>query len=96
MGISAAVIGGSLLLGANEQRKARKDAERAAAEERAAVEALQREIKAEAAAPEAAMPSPNDAATKAAKRRSITAQMRRRGRASTILTGDPVSDPIGG
>lgn len=46
------------------------------------------------------MPTPGDANSKAAKRASITEQMRRRGRASTILTdgtgGPVVNDPLGG
>lgn len=35
-----------------------------------------------------AMPTPDDAAVAAAKKRSIAAQIQRQGRASTILTGD--------
>lgn len=50
--------------------------------------------------PPTPMPTPGDAASKAAKRQSITEQMRRRGRASTILTdgsgGPAVNDPLGG
>jgi hypothetical protein len=39
-----------------------------------------------AVTPPTAMPTPGDAATKAAERASIAEQLRRRGRASTILT----------
>lgn len=43
------------------------------------------------------MPSPTDATTQAARRRSIAEQLRRRGRASTILTSDVnTSEPLGG
>lgn len=48
--------------------------------------------------PPTPMPVPDDAAVAAAKKRSIAAQLQRRGRASTILT-DPVtggSDALGG
>lgn len=49
-----------------------------------------------AAAPEApaVMPTPDDATIQQARKRSIIAQMGRRGRASTILTGG--SDTLGG
>ena len=40
------------------------------------------------------MPTPDDDAIRQARRRSIIQQMGRRGRASTILTGD--SDKLGG
>lgn len=43
------------------------------------------------------MPSPTDADAQAARRRSIAEQLRRRGRASTILTSDVnTSEPLGG
>lgn len=42
-----------------------------------------------------AMPTPDDAAMEAAKKRSLVAQIQRRGRASTILTGDTTSDAMG-
>lgn len=38
-------------------------------------------------------PTPDDAAVKAARKRSISSQKKRMGRASTILTGD---EPLGG
>lgn len=41
------------------------------------------------------MPSTNDAAVKAAKAASIAEQLRRRGRASTILTDGGTYDPLG-
>lgn len=44
-----------------------------------------------------AMPTPGDAATKAAERASIAEQLRRRGRASTILTDQAgTTDKLGG
>ena len=43
-----------------------------------------------------AMPTPGDAADKAAKRLSLTQQMQRQGRASTILTDTGTSDKLGG
>lgn len=52
--------------------------------------------------PPAVMPLPDDDAVAKARKRSIAAQMRRRGRQSTIMTQtDPVSggsasDPLGG
>ena len=46
-----------------------------------------------AAEPKPVMPTPDDAAVKAARKRSISSQKRRMGRASTILTGD---EPLGG
>ncbi len=47
--------------------------------------------------PPTAMPSPGDATTKAAERASIAEQLRRRGRASTILTDQSgaASDKLG-
>lgn len=42
-----------------------------------------------------AMPSPDDAAAQEAKKKSLVAQIQRRGRASTILTGDTTSDAMG-
>lgn len=44
----------------------------------------------------AVMPTPGDANSTAAKRASLAEQMRRRGRASTILTDSgPASDALG-
>ena len=44
-----------------------------------------------------AMPTPGDAASKAAERASIAEQLRRRGRASTILTDQAATtDKLGG
>lgn len=43
------------------------------------------------------MPTPNDAAVKQAKKRSIASMRARKGRASTILTADTaISDALGG
>lgn len=70
-------------------RKARNQAKDQAAAEREQLAQL-------AAKPEALIPSPDDASVKDARRRSITAQLRRRGRAGTILTGDSAgSDSLG-
>lgn len=50
-----------------------------------------------AVTPPTAMPSPGDAAAKAAERASIAEQLRRRGRASTVLTdqGSGTTDKLG-
>ena len=54
-------------------------------------------IPAPAIEPVKAMPTPDDAAVKLAKRRSIAGMQARRGRASTILTADTaISDALGG
>ena len=99
MGVSAAILAPAALatvgaaavsggLQASEMRKARKQAERLAAEERARIEALQREA-------ESPMPLADDEEVRRARRRSITSQMRRRGRQSTILTSDASGDRLG-
>ena len=50
-----------------------------------------------AVTPPTAMPTPGDATTKAAERASIAEQLRRRGRASTILTDqEATTDKLGG
>jgi len=84
-----------MLIGASQQRKMRKAAEEAARKERQAVEAMQREIQAEAEQPDKAMPTPDDDASRRAKRRSLSSFSRRRGRQSTILTGDVAGDTLG-
>lgn len=61
-----------------EQRKARKQAEAQAAEERARLEAEQNK-------PPPRLPTPTDARN--ARRRSIRSLLARRGRDSTVLTG---------
>lgn len=95
MGFSAAIAAvavGSMVYGAHEQNKARKEEEKQTAAARDQLEAVKRQISAEDAA--SPMPDPND--QKRAKRRSISEQMRRRGRSSTVLTGDStVGDPLG-
>lgn len=54
-------------------------------------------IPAPAIEPVKAMPTPDDAAVKLAKRRSIAGLQARKGRASTILTADTtISDALGG
>ena len=50
-----------------------------------------------AVTPPTAMPTPGDATTKALERASIAEQLRRRGRASTILTNQAATtDKLGG
>lgn len=82
--ITAAVTAGSAVSQHRDAKKAREEAERQAAEQREALAALESE-------PEVAMPTGDDEATRRARRRSISAQLRRRGRQSTILTGDDSS-----
>ena len=48
-----------------------------------------------AVAPVTPMPTPGDANTKAAERKSLSDQLARRGRASTILTDNGVTDTLG-
>lgn len=86
----AAIVGaGATAYGALQSREARKDAERQAAQQREALAALEAE-------PVPAVPTPDDDASKRARQRSISAQLRRRGRASTILTNqDSGSDALG-
>lgn len=108
MGVSAALLAGAGAWGAGataatalgvaglglsaatalETKDARKDAERQAAKEREALAALQQE-------PEPVMPVPDDKAMRDARRRSISSQMRRRGRASTLLS-ESGGDGLGG
>lgn len=88
MAVSAIIVGGAVLAGTAYQtnaarqgaRDARGQAEDAAAKQRESLAALQAE-------PTPAIPIADETA-KMARRRSITAQMRRRGRSSTILTSD--------
>jgi hypothetical protein len=93
MGVSAAVAAvatvGSAAVQQDSSRKARHSAEDQAKAEREQLAQL-------AAQPENVIPTADDQAVKDARRRSITAQLRRRGRASTILTGDSsVGDTLG-
>lgn len=92
MGVSAAVVAGAAAINTGVQyyegRKARKSAEAQAAAEREQMAQL-------ANRKEPVIPEADDAATRAARRRSIAAQLRRRGRASTILTQDSASDTLG-
>lgn len=70
-------------------KKAREQAESQAAAQREALAALESE-------PVPVIPLADDAASGKARRRSITAQLRRRGRASTILTNqDAGNDALG-
>ena len=88
MGVGAALIG-SAALGLISSDRAADRARRDAAREREALAALQNE-------PEPSLPDPE--AIKRARRRSITGQMRRRGRASTILTDTATAtaaEPLG-
>lgn len=87
IGLGTAAIGGQAYA-AKRGRDQRKKAE--------AQSALEREALAEAMAePEPVMPLPDDEAARRARRRSIAGQMRRRGRASTILTDSTIGDPLG-
>ena len=90
MGISAAVVSAVAAVGGVvENRNARKSAARNAAVEQRRLADLQNEA-------EPVVPVADDEAIRKARRRSISAQMRRRGRASTILTGsESSSDALG-
>ncbi len=84
LAISAAVGAGTAVYSATESRKSRKQAELDAAKERDSLAALQQEK-------EAAIPSADSDAVRRARRRSIASMTRRKGRQSTILTGDTTS-----
>ena len=84
--ISAGVSAAATTYSASESHQARKDAEWQAAQQREAFAALQAE-------PEPALPSED--ATRKARRLSISNQMRRRGRASTILTQPSGTETLG-
>jgi len=84
----AAVSAASAVDQHRSAKKARKAAEENAAKEREALAALQQE----AAAP---IPLADEDAIRKHRRRSIASQMRRRGRASTILTDSGASDTLG-
>lgn len=94
MGVSAmfavAAVGAAAAVDQHQSAKqARKTAEEQAALERQSLADLQAEEK-------PVIPLGDDAATKRARRRSIASQMQRRGRQSTILTGDTTtSDTLG-
>lgn len=89
-GIAAFAAVGTAVVQNDQARKARHSAEDQAKAEREQLAQL-------AAEPEPVIPTPDDATVKDARRRSITAQLRRRGRSSTILTGDSGgSDALGG
>lgn len=91
MGISAAIIAGvsvvSTISSMDASRRAAHTAEDEAKRQREALAKLQ-------AVPPPEMPIADSVLTDAARRRSITTQMARRGRASTILTDN--TDPLGG
>lgn len=91
MGVSgfmafASVIG--TIAQSSSASRARRSAEAQSALEREALA----ELKAE---PEPVMPVADNEAVRRAKRRSISGQMRRRGRASTILTDSGAGDVLG-
>lgn len=72
-----------------ESRKTRKSAEEQAALERQALADLKDD-------PAPVIPTGDDEATRRARRRSVSSLAQRRGRQSTILTGDStVGDPLG-
>ena len=82
---SVAVAGASVAVGANKSSIASKRAKNAAAEAKRAQDEQTAALQALEAEPAAAIPDPE--ATKRARRRSITRQLGRGGRQSTILTG---------
>lgn len=86
-------IGSAVGTGAGflQQRKAQKKAEEDAALARQAMADAQ----AAAAQPKPVIPAANDDAVRKARQRSIAAQLRRRGRQSTILTDDTAGDALG-
>lgn len=93
MGVSAlwflgAAAVGSAVSSADTSRKARHSAEDQARLQREALAELQAE-------PEPEIPLADSSEVRQARRRSIAAQMRRRGRASTILTDTGTSDRLG-
>lgn len=83
--IASAVVGGA---GVMEQRKATKAAQTDAALQRENLAALQAE-------PEPVVPVADDDTIRRSRQRSISAQMRRRGRSSTILTDSAATDSLG-
>ena len=91
-GTALVVAGGALAVSSGlqyvEAKKDRRAAERQAELERQALAELQVQS-------ETPMLLADDAAARAARRRSITSQMRRRGRQSTILTSPESSDTLG-
>lgn len=89
--IAAVATVGTAIVQQDSARKARHSAEDQAKAEREQLAQL-------AAQPENVIPEADSASVNDARRRSITAQLRRRGRASTILTGDSASagDTLGG
>lgn len=91
MAISAGIVAGGTLAGsayqAHQGRKARKKAEQQAALEREALAELREDEP-------PVMPIADDEGARRARRRSIAAQLRRRGRQSTILS-DSSADPLG-
>ena len=92
--VTAGIVAGTIGLGANESRKARKSAERSAAADREALAALQTDGSTPLDKP--AMPTATGSEVKKAERKSITEQLRRRrGRESTILTSAESSGALG-
>jgi hypothetical protein len=93
---AAAITAGAAVAGAataaysaNEGSKARKSASAQSALDRQAMADLQGE-------PEISIPTADDASVRRARHRSIAGMQRRRGRQSTILTGDSVGAGLGG
>jgi len=83
----AAVTAGAASAQHDQANAARNQAEREANRQRDALAALQQEE-------EPIMPIADDDSVRRARRRSITSQMRRRGRASTILTDTTASSDV--
>lgn len=84
----AAVAGATAVDQHESTRAARNEAEREAQRQRDALARMQQEA-------EPVMPLTDDASIRRARRQSITQQMRRRGRASTILTDNAAGDVLG-
>lgn len=94
MGAAAAIVASAIfgtIVGVSESEKARKSSKKAAKAQTEALEQLTEQ--AEEVEP---IPLADDEAADAARRRSVSEQIRRRGRQSTILTGPTQSSPLGG
>lgn len=85
---AADVATGGAYSASRDAKRAREQAEAQAAAQREALAALESE-------PVPVVPLADDVASQRAKRRSISAQLRRRGRASTILTNPAGSEALG-
>lgn len=92
MAVSAAVVVVGLIgagISANQQSIANKQSKNAAAQQTQALAALEKKQ-------EPTIPLPDDRAAKRSQRRSISRQLQRRGRQSTILTSADSRGALGG